>query len=592
MKDYSRTDYCGQLRPGDIGRTVTVCGWVQRRRNLGGLLFVDLRDRTGLIQCVFDASGDASLFTQAETIRHEDVLCIVGALTRRGGAVNEDMPTGEVEVRAATLRVFSASKTTPFEIEDETDVNEMLRLKYRYLDLRRPALQRNLMLRHKAAQATRRFFDNEGFLEIETPLLTKSTPEGARDYLVPSRVHPGEFYALPQSPQQYKQLLMLAGYDRYFQLARCFRDEDLRADRQPDFTQIDIEMSFVDVEDIFDVNERFIRSLFKEVLDVDIPLPLPRIPYREAMRRFGSDKPDMRMGHELIDISDIVKTSSFKVFSSAAATGGVHMINMNGYADKFTRRDIDGLGEWVKTYRVGGLAWARLTGGEMTSSFGKFMTEEEMAAILKRADARDGDVLFIVGDPKEERALQALGALRLECGRRLNLLRKDDYKFLWVTEFPLFEYSEEDDRYVACHHPFTSPMDEDIPLLDAGKLGEVRSKAYDMVLSGTELSSGSIRIFDSATQAKMFSILGFSQEEMESRFGHLLNAFQYGVPPHGGMAFGFDRIVMLMVGADSIRDVIAFPKVQNASELMMACPSPVDEKQLKDLHIALDVEKE
>jgi len=588
MKNFNRTDYCGALRTDAVGQEVTVCGWVQRHRNLGGLLFVDLRDRAGIIQCVFDAAGDQELFQLAETVRHEFVLCVTGTLARRAeGMTNPDMLTGEVELRAAKLRILSASQTPPFEIEDAGNVNEALRLKYRYLDLRRPELQHNLMLRHKAARIARRFYDSEGFLEIETPLLTKSTPEGARDYIVPSRVHPGSFYALPQSPQQYKQLLMLAGYDRYFQIARCFRDEDLRADRQPDFTQIDIEMSFVDVDDILDVNERFVAALFRETLDVEIPLPLPRMPYREAMRRFGSDKPDMRVGYELKDITDIAKGCSFKVFASAAATGGVFLINMSGYAGKFPRREIDGLAEWVKTYGVGGLAWIRLLGGQTTSSFGKFMTEDEMAAILETAGAKDGDVVFVIADAKQSRALQALGALRLECARRLGLLKKDDFKFLWVTEFPLFEYSEEEDRYVACHHPFTAPMDEDLPLLDAGKLGEVRSKAFDMVLSGTELSSGSIRIFDPETQAKMFSLLGFTDEQMEARFGHLLRAFQYGVPPHGGMAFGFDRIIMLMAGADSIRDVIAFPKVQTAAELMMESPATVEEKHLRELKIQL-----
>ncbi|MCL2748071.1 MAG: aspartate--tRNA ligase [Oscillospiraceae bacterium] len=589
MKDYKRTDYCGDLRLDAIGRQVTVCGWVQRNRNLGGLLFIDLRDRTGVIQCVFDGAGDSELFALAETVRHEFVLCVKGTLAARAeGMANPDMPTGAVEVRAVSLDILSTAKTPPFAISDAAGVNEALRLKYRYLDLRRPELQNNLVLRHRAAQIARRFYDSEGFLEIETPLLTKSTPEGARDYLVPSRVHPGEFYALPQSPQQYKQILMLAGYDRYFQLARCFRDEDLRADRQPDFTQIDIEMSFVDIDDILDVNERFIAELFQEALGVTIPLPLPRLTYHEAMRRFGSDKPDMRVGFELLDITDIARDCSFRVFNLAAATGGVFLINLSGHAAKFPRREIDGLAEWVKTYGVGGLAWIRLVGGQMTSSFGKFMTEDEMKAILDRAGARDGDVIFIVADTSAPRAQQALGALRLEGARRLGLLRRDDFKFLWVTEFPLFEYSEEDSRYVACHHPFTAPMDEDIPLLDEGKLGEVRSKAFDMVLSGTELSSGSIRIFDSDTQAKMFSLLGFTQEQMDARFGHLLRAFQYGVPPHGGMAFGFDRIIMLMAGADSIRDVIAFPKVQTAAELMMESPAPVDEKHLRELRLRLD----
>ncbi len=565
MSEYSRTHYCGTLRPEQAGAPVTVCGWAQRRRDLGGLLFVDLRDRTGLVQCVFNAANNPEVFALAETIRNEFVLCVKGTLSGRNAeTVNPEMPTGAVEVLAERLIILSTAKTPPFEIEDDTDVNETLRLKYRYLDLRRPSLQKNILLRHRAAQATRRFFDGEGFVEVETPLLTKSTPEGARDYLVPSRVHPGSFYALPQSPQQYKQLLMLAGLDRYFQLARCFRDEDLRADRQPDFTQVDIEMSFVDVEDILSINERFIAALFRDVLGVEVPLPLPRIPYRDAMRRFGSDKPDLRVGYELQDITDIAKGCGYKVFSGAAAEGGVHMLNMTGCADKFPRRDIDELAVWIKNYRVGGLAWIRLIGGEMTTSFGKFMTEDEMKAILSRANAADGDVIFIIGDAREHIALQALGALRLECARRLGLLKKNDYKFLWVTEFPLLEYDEEERRYVACHHPFTSPMDEDIPLLETDP-GRVRAKAYDMVLSGTELSSGSIRIFDSEKQARMFKLLGFTPEQIEERFGHIISAFQYGVPPHGGIAFGFDRIVMLMAGSDSIRDVIAFPKVQTAA---------------------------
>ncbi len=588
MANYRRSDYAGTLRASDAGRTISVCGWVASRRDLGGLLFIQVRDRTGLLQCVFNAAENEALHKQAATLRSEYVVCITGPIALRDDAAkNPNMPTGDVELRAESIQILGVSKTPPFEIADDIDVNEALRLKYRYLDLRRPKLQESILLRHRAAQATRRFFDEEGFLEIETPMLTKSTPEGARDYLVPSRVHPGSFYALPQSPQQYKQLLMLAGFDRYIQLARCFRDEDLRADRQPDFTQVDLEMSFIDVDDILDVGERYIAYLFEQVLSIKVPLPFLRLTYAEAMRRFGSDKPDMRVGFEIIDLTDLMKTTQFSVFKEAASAGGVQMINLSGHAADFPRKKIDELTAWIRDQQhVGGLAWIRLTPDGTSSSFGKHVSPEEMEEILRRADAKEGDVIFIVADKKNRLALTALGALRVECARRLGLLRPNDYRFLWVTEFPLFEHSEEEDHFVACHHPFTAPMDEDIPLLDAGDLENVRSKAYDLVLSGTELSSGSIRIFDPVVQARMFSLLGFSDEDAQARFGHLLQAFEYGVPPHGGMGIGFDRLVMLMAGAESIRDVIAFPKVQNASELMMGCPSPVDDKQWKELGLA------
>ena len=584
-----RTHMCGDLRLQDAGQTVTVNGWVDRVRDNGGVLFLLVRDRAGIVQCTFDKSVNAGLFDIAFTCRTEFVVAVRGKLVARdAAAINNKMPTGEVEIIAEDIRILSRAETTPFEIDDNKEVGDQVRLKYRYLDLRRPSMQKNLMLRHRVMQVARNYFDEQGFIEIETPMLTKSTPEGARDYLVPSRVHPGKFYALPQSPQQYKQLLMLAGMDRYIQITRCFRDEDLRADRQPEFTQIDLEMSFVEQDDVIAVNEGFLKRVFKEVLDVDIQLPLPRLTWREAMDRFGSDKPDTRFGFEIKDISDIAANCGFGVFKSAIEAGGtVRLININGYADKFPRKEIDKLADFVKTYRAKGLAWMKLAAdGTMTSSFAKFLTEDEIAAIKARADMHENDVLFVVADASEQTALVSLGALRCELAKRLGLAKKDDFKLLWVTEFPQFEYSEEENRLVAMHHPFTAPMDEDIPLLDTDP-AKVRAKAYDIILNGCELGGGSIRIHDPELQTKMFEALGFTEERAKEQFGHLITAFSYGAPPHGGLAYGLDRLCMLLAGLDSIRDVIAFPKVQNASDLMMSCPDVVDAKQLDELSIAV-----
>ena len=564
-------------------------------RDNGGVLFLLVRDRAGIVQCTFDKSVNAGLFDIAFTCRTEFVVAVRGKLVARdAAAINNKMPTGEVEIIAEDIRILSRAETTPFEIDDNKEVGDQVRLKYRYLDLRRPSMQKNLMLRHRVMQVARNYFDEQGFIEIETPMLTKSTPEGARDYLVPSRVHPGKFYALPQSPQQYKQLLMLAGMDRYIQITRCFRDEDLRADRQPEFTQIDLEMSFVEQDDVIAVNEGFLQRVFKEVLDIDIQLPLPRLTWREAMDRFGSDKPDTRFGFEIRDISDIAANCGFGVFKGAIEAGGtVRLININGYADKFPRKEIDKLADFVKTYRAKGLAWMKLAAdGTMTSSFAKFLTEEEIAAIKARADMHENDVLFVVADASEQTALVSLGALRCELAKRLGLAKKDDFKLLWVTEFPQFEYSEEEDRLVAMHHPFTAPMDEDIPLLDTDP-AKVRAKAYDIILNGCELGGGSIRIHDPELQTKMFEALGFTEARAKEQFGHLITAFSYGAPPHGGLAYGLDRLCMLLAGLDSIRDVIAFPKVQNASDLMMSCPDVVDDKQLDELSIAVTrVEKD
>ena len=584
-----RTHMCGDLRLSDAGQEVTVNGWVDRVRDNGGVLFLLVRDRAGIVQCTFDKSVNKDLFDIAFTCRTEFVVAVRGKLVARdAAAINKKMPTGEVEIIAEDIRILSRAETTPFEIDDNKEVGDQVRLKYRYLDLRRPSMQKNLMLRHRVTQVARNYFDEQGFIEIETPMLTKSTPEGARDYLVPSRVHPGKFYALPQSPQQYKQLLMLAGMDRYIQITRCFRDEDLRADRQPEFTQIDLEMSFVEQDDVIAVNEGFLKRVFKEVLDVDIQLPLPRLTWREAMDRFGSDKPDTRFGFEIKDISDIAANCGFGVFKSAIEAGGtVRLININGYADKFPRKEIDKLADFVKTYRAKGLAWMKLAAdGTMTSSFAKFLTEDEIAAIKARADMHENDVLFVVADASEQTALVSLGALRCELAKRLGLAKKDDFKLLWVTEFPQFEYSEEENRLVAMHHPFTAPMDEDIPLLDTDP-AKVRAKAYDIILNGCELGGGSIRIHDPELQTKMFEALGFTEERAKEQFGHLITAFSYGAPPHGGLAYGLDRLCMLLAGLDSIRDVIAFPKVQNASDLMMSCPDVVDAKQLDELSIAV-----
>ncbi len=589
LSGMKRTDMCGNLRLSDAGRAVTVNGWVDRVRDNGGVLFLLVRDRSGIIQCTFDKSVNADLFNIAFTCRTEFVVAVKGELVARdAAAVNKKMPTGEVEVIASDIRILSRAETTPFEIDDSKEAGDQIRLKYRYLDLRRPSMQRNLMLRHRVTQIARNYFDEQGFLEIETPMLTKSTPEGARDYLVPSRVHPGKFYALPQSPQQYKQLLMLAGMDRYIQITRCFRDEDLRADRQPEFTQIDLEMSFVEQDDVIAVNEGFLQRVFKEVLDVDIQLPLPRMPYEEAMNRFGSDKPDLRFGFEIRDISDIAKGCDFAVFRNAVEGGGtVRLINVNGYADHFPRKEIDKLADFVKTYRAKGLAWLKLAAdGNMTSSFAKFLKPEELDAIKERANAQPNDLLFVVADTDRDTALVSLGALRCELAKRLGLARKDDYKLLWVTEFPQFEYSEEEDRLVAKHHPFTAPMDEDVDKLESDPRS-VRAKAYDIILNGCELGGGSIRIHDPELQTRMFRALGFTEEKAKEQFGHLITAFSYGAPPHGGLAYGLDRLCMLLAGLDSIRDVIAFPKVQNASDLMMQCPDLVDGKQLDELSIAV-----
>ena len=584
LKNFHRTNYCGDLRLGDTGKTVSLCGWVQRQRDLGGLIFVDLRDRTGLVQLSFDDGTDQAVFEKASSLRSEYVIAATGTVRERESKTDK-IATGAIEVYVTELRLLAKAETPPFEIVEHSKANDMLRLKYRYLDLRRPDMQKMSATRHKVTKIARDYFDEQGFYEIETPLLTKSTPEGARDYLVPSRVHPGKFYALPQSPQQYKQLLMLSGFDRYMQIARCFRDEDLRADRQPEFTQIDLEMSFVNEDDVMDIQEGFLKRVFKEVLDVDVQTPFLRLPWREAMDRFGSDKPDMRFGFELKDISDIVKDCSFQVFSAPVAAGGsVRLINVEGGGEHFPRKKIDKLAEFVKTYKAKGLAWTRLHGGEVTSSYQKFLTEEENKAILERAGAKDGDLVLIVGDAKNEVVWAALGALRCECAKQLGILDPMDFKFLWVTEFPMFEYSEEEGRYVAMHHPFTAPMDEDFDKLETDKKN-CRAKAYDIVLNGTELGGGSIRISVPETQEAMFRALGFSDEDAMERFGHLINAFKFGAPPHGGLAYGLDRLVMLMAGADSIRDVIAFPKVQNASEPMTQCPDFVDDKQLDELSI-------
>ena len=584
MTGLKRTNYCGDLCMQDVGKAVTVCGWVQRQRDLGALIFVDLRDRTGIVQLAFDERTAKDIFDKAFTVRSEYVLMAKGTVRERSSK-NREIPTGEIEIAVEDLRVLAYSETPPFEIIENCPTAELTRLKYRYLDLRRPDLQRNLLMRHKISKITRDYFDENGFVEIETPILIRSTPEGARDFLVPSRIHNGSFYALPQSPQLYKQLSMVAGFDRYMQIARCFRDEDLRADRQPEFTQIDLEMSFVNEDDVMDIQEGFLKRVFKEVLDVDVQTPFLRLPWREAMDRFGSDKPDMRFGFELKDISDIVKDCSFQVFSAPVAAGGsVRLINVEGGGEHFPRKKIDKLAEFVKTYKAKGLAWTRLHGGEVTSSYQKFLTEEENRAILERAGAKDGDLVLIVGDAKDEVVFAALGALRCECAKQLGILDPMDFKFLWVTEFPMFEYSEEEGRYVAMHHPFTAPMDEDFDKLETDKKN-CRAKAYDIVLNGTELGGGSIRISVPETQEAMFRALGFSDEDAMERFGHLINAFKFGAPPHGGLAYGLDRLVMLMAGADSIRDVIAFPKVQNASEPMTQCPDFVDDKQLEELSI-------
>lgn len=581
-----RTMWCGQARLSDAGREVSVCGWVQRRRDLGSLLFIDLRDRSGILQLAFDDKTDRAVFDKALTVRSEYVLAARGVIRERASK-NPDLPTGEVELEVLELQVLAESETPPFEIVENSEVNDALRLKYRYLDLRRPDMARRLMLRHKIVKCARDYFDEQGFIEVETPMLTKSTPEGARDYLVPSRLHPGKFYALPQSPQQYKQLLMVAGVDRYFQIARCFRDEDLRADRQPEFTQIDLEMSFVDQEDVMAVNEGFLKRVFKTVLGVDIETPILRMPYKEAMERYGSDKPDLRFGLELRDLTDLVKDCGFKVFTDAVSAGGsVRAICVPGGAKAFPRKQIDQLTEFVKTCGAKGLAWLRLSEEGTSSSFAKFMTEDEMAAIQARCEAKMGDLVLIVADPSGKAVFTALGALRCEVARRMGLIPEGVFKLVWITEFPMFEYSEEEGRYVAVHHPFTAPLDEDFELLETAP-ERCRAKAYDIVLNGVEIGGGSIRINTPEVQRRMFRALQLREEDAQERFGHLLTAFKYGAPPHGGLAYGLDRLVMLLAGAESIRDVIAFPKVQNASELMTGSPDVVEPKQLTELHIAV-----
>ncbi|HHX61285.1 MAG TPA: aspartate--tRNA ligase [Epulopiscium sp.] len=592
MKGLKRTHYCTALGEQQIGEKITVMGWVQKRRDLGKLIFIDLRDRTGLLQIVFDEEiASAVDFAKAETLRSEFVIAVTGTVDSRGETgINRNMKTGMIEIHATELRILAESETTPFEIEENSGVRDELRLEYRYLDLRRPDMQRNLILRSKVSQSVREFFAAEDFLEIETPMLTKSTPEGARDYLVPSRVNPGEFYALPQSPQIFKQLLMVSGYDRYYQIVKCFRDEDLRADRQPEFTQIDMELSFVDENDVMEVNERLLKKVFKDAMDLDIELPVQRITYKEAMERYGSDKPDTRFGVELVDLSETVTGSGFKVFDGALESGGsVRAINAKGCGD-LGRKQIDALVRHGQDYGAKGVAWIQIRpDGEEKSSFAKFLSEETVTAIKEKLDAQPNDLILVVAD-KNKTVFAALGALRLEIAKRLELTRKDHYKFVWVTEFPLLEYDEDAKRYVAMHHPFTMPMEEDLHLMDTDP-GKVRAKAYDMCLNGVELGGGSIRIYQKDIQEKMFKLLGFTPEETEERFGFLINAFKYGTPPHGGLAYGLDRMVMLMCQVNSIRDVIAFPKVKDASCLMTKAPSQVDPKQLEELSIALALKK-
>ena len=587
-----RTHMCATLTAENVGESVCVMGWVQKQRDLGSLIFIDLRDRTGIVQLAFDEKTDKDIFDRAFGIRAEYVLCAKGVVRRRGeGAINKNLPTGEVEIAVDELRILSASETPPFEIVENSNVNAELRLRHRYLDLRRPDMQKNIIARSRISKIARDYYADNGFIDIETPNLCKPTPEGARDYLVPSRVHRGKFYALPQSPQLYKQLLMVSGFDRYFQIARCFRDEDLRADRQPEFTQIDTEMSFVTADDVMKMHEGFLKKVMKEFIGADIEGEFIRMPYAEAMDRFGSDKPDIRFGFELTNLSECVKNCGFKVFSGAVEAGGsVRGINVKGGA-KFSRKEIDSLVEFVKSYRAKGLAWLKWAdSGEISSSYAKFLTEEENEAIKTTMGAEAGDLILIVAD-KNKVVFDSLGALRCECAKRMNILDPFDFKFLWVTEFPLLEYSEEDGRFYAMHHPFTSPMDEDLQYIDSDP-GRVRAKAYDIVLTGTELGGGSIRIHDSEIQKKMFSVLGLSEEEAKEKFGYLLDAFRYGVPPHGGLAFGFDRLVTLLLGLEDIRDVIAFPKVQNASELMTKCPSEPDPKALDELGLAVSAEQE
>ncbi len=581
-----RTDYCGNFRSADIGKEITVFGWVQRARNLGSLIFIDLRDRTGILQLAFDENTDRAVFEKAASARSEYVLAAVGTVRERS-AKSDKLPTGDIELFVTELRILAKSETTPFEIVPNCQTAETTRLKYRYLDLRRPDLQSNILFRNKVAKITRDYFYDHGFIEIETPILMKSTPEGARDFLVPSRLHNGEFYALPQSPQLYKQLSMVAGFDRYMQIARCFRDEDLRADRQPEFTQIDLEMSFVDVEDVLELIEGFMKKLFKEALGVDIKTPLPRLKYKDAMERYGSDKPDTRFGMELFDLTDTVKDCGFSVFESTVAGGGtVRAFTAKNAVHELSRKEIDKLTEHAKGIGAKGLAWVRLTDDGIASSFGKFISEEKMNEIIAKAGAEKGDVILIVADARKTLALTTLGTLRNEVAKRLNII-KDGYNLLWIVEFPFFDWDDETQTWVAMHHPFTAPLDECLPYLESDK-GAVRAKAYDLVLNGIELSSGSIRITDPELQSKIFELLGLSDEEAHQKFGYLLDAFRFGPPPHGGMGIGLDRLVMQMLGAESLRDVIAYPKLKDATEAMTECPSPVDDDQLKLLGLSIN----
>ncbi len=588
MSGMKRTHRCAELSKAQVGQTVTVMGWVQKSRNKGGVVFVDLRDRSGILQIIFEENKcGTEIFEKAGKLRSEFVIAVTGQVCERAGAVNQNLATGEIEVIAEQLRILSESETPPFHIEENSKTKEELRLKYRYLDLRRPDIQKNIMMRSRACAVIRNFLTEEGFLEIETPMLTKSTPEGARDYLVPSRVHPGSFYALPQSPQLFKQLLMVSGYDRYFQLARCFRDEDLRADRQPEFTQVDMELSFVDVDDVIDVNERLLARLFKEIIGVDVPLPIQRMTWQEAMDRFGSDKPDTRFGMELNDVTDVVRDCEFAVFKNAIAEGGsVRGINAKGQGT-MPRKKIDALVAFVKDYGAKGLAYIAIQpDGSIKSSFAKFMKDEEMQALISAMQGEPGDLLLFAAD-KNKIVYASLGALRLELADKMGLLDKNQYNFLWVTEFPLLEWSDEENRFQAMHHPFTMPMEEDLQYIDTDP-GRVRAKAYDIVLNGTEIGGGSVRIHQDDIQEKMFEALGFTKERAHEQFGFLLDAFKYGVPPHAGLAYGLDRLIMLMAKVDSIRDVIAFPKVKDASCLLTNAPDTVDEKQLEELGIRVN----